>query len=154
MAGSKAKLKAELLVQLEAQLAAARSAHEAAAAAATHEESKAENDKDTRGLEQSYLARGHAQRVGELENAVAITQAFAPRAFGEGEAIALGAIVDIEEDGKTKRLWVAPHGGGIEVAGGITVVTPTSPLGRALLGRHVDDDVEMGKRTLTVNAVE
>jgi transcription elongation GreA/GreB family factor len=154
MAGSKAKLKAELLVQLEAQLAAARSAHEAAVAAATHEEAKAENDKDTRGLEQSYLARGHAQRVGELENAVAVTQVFAPRAFGESEAIALGAIVEIEEDGKTKRLWVAPHGGGIELAGGLTVVTPTSPLGRALLGRHVDDDVEMGKRTLTVNSVE
>jgi transcription elongation GreA/GreB family factor len=154
MAGSKAKLKAELLVQLEAQLAAARSAHETAVAAATHEEAKAENDKDTRGLEQSYLARGHAQRVGELENAVAVSQAFAPRAFGEGEAIALGAIAEIEEDGKVKRLWVAPHGGGIELAGGITVVTPTSPLGRALLGRHVDDEVEMGKRTLTVNAVE
>jgi transcription elongation GreA/GreB family factor len=154
MAGGKAKLKTELLTQLEAQLASARAAHEAAAAAATHEESRAENDKDTRGLEQSYLARGHAQRVGELENAVAVTQAFAPRAFGEDDAIALGALVEIEEGGVPKRLWLAPHGGGIELSGGVTVVTPTSPLGRALLGRRVDDEIELGKRVLTVNGLE
>ncbi|HTL37228.1 MAG TPA: hypothetical protein VL326_29040 [Kofleriaceae bacterium] len=154
MAGSKATLKTELLTLLEAQLASARAAHEAAAAAATHEESRAENDKDTRGLEQSYLARGHAQRVGELENAVAVTQTFVPRSFGEGDAIALGALVDIEDDGKPKRLFLAPHGGGIELAGGITVVTPTSPLGRALLGRRLDDEIEMGKRVLLVNALE
>jgi transcription elongation GreA/GreB family factor len=154
MAGTKAALKLELLAQLEAQLAAARSAHEVAAKAATHEESRAENDKDTRGLEQSYLARGHAQRVAELENAVVVVHAFAPRAFRDGDAIALGALVEIEEDGKTRRLWLAPHGGGVELTGGITVVTPTSPLGLALLGKHVDDDVEMGKRTLTVNALE
>ncbi|HUS28137.1 MAG TPA: hypothetical protein VMZ53_06495 [Kofleriaceae bacterium] len=154
MSGSKAKLKAELLIALEAQLAAARSAHEAAVAGATHEEAKAENDKDTRGLEQSYLARGHAQRVGELENAVAVTQVFAPRAFGESDAIALGALIDIEEDGKAKKLWLAPFGGGVELVGGITVVTPTSPLGTALLGKRVDDDVELGKRVLTVNGIE
>ena len=154
MAGSKAKLKAELLAQLEAQLASARSAHEAAAVAATHEESRAENDKDTRGLEQSYLARGHAQRAAELEAAVAVVQAFAPRAFREEDAIALGALVEIDEDGKSRRLWLAPHGGGIELAGGITVVTPTSPLGTALLGKHVDDEIELGKRALTVNALE
>lgn len=159
MAGSKAqalktKLKAELITQLEAQLAAARAAHEAAAAAATHEESRAENDKDTRGLEQSYLARGHAQRVGELENAVVVTQTFAPRAFGEDDAIALGALVDVDEDGKARRLWLAPHGGGIELAGGITVVTPTSPLGTALVGKRVDDEIELGKRRLTVNGLE
>jgi len=34
---------------------------------ATHEENKPENDKDTRALEQSYLARGQAQRVVELQ---------------------------------------------------------------------------------------
>jgi transcription elongation GreA/GreB family factor len=159
MAGSnarplKATLKAELITQLEGQLAAARAAHEAAAVAATHEESRAENDKDTRGLEQSYLARGHAQRVGELENAVVVTQTFAPRSFGEADAVALGALVDVEEDGKERRLWLAPHGGGIELAGGIMVVTPTSPLGKALVGKRIDDEIELGKRRITVNGLE
>lgn len=150
MAGSKSKLKAELLAALEAQLASARSAHEQAASAATHEEARPENDKDTRGLEQSYLARGHAQRVADLETAVAVAETFVPRSFGEDDAIALGALVELE-DGRT--LWLAPHGGGIELSGGITVVTPTSPLGKALLGKRVDDEVEFGKRTLVVTSV-
>lgn len=150
MARSKAQLKAELLAALEAQLASARAAHEQAASAATHEEARPENDKDTRGLEQSYLARGHAQRVAELETAVAVLQTFAPRQFSDDDAIALGALVALE-DGRT--LWLAPHGGGVELGGGITVVTPTSPLGKALLGKRVDDEIELGKRSLIVTSV-
>jgi hypothetical protein len=150
MAGSKAKLKAELLAALEIQLTSARAAHEQAASAATHEEARPENDKDTRGLEQSYLARGHAQRVAELETAVAVVETFAPRTFREDDPIALGALIGLE-DGRT--LWLAPHGGGVELTGGITVVTPTSPLGKALLGKRVDDEIEFGKRTLVVTSV-
>jgi hypothetical protein len=150
MAGSKAKLKAELLAALEAQLAAARAAHEQAASAATHEEARPENDKDTRGLEQSYLARGHAQRVADLEVAVAVTQTFAPRTFSQDDPIALGALVDLEDG---RKLWLAPHGGGVELSGGVTVVTPTSPLGKALLGKRVDDEIEFGKRSLIVTSV-
>lgn len=150
MARSKAQLKAELLAALEAQLASARAAHEQAASAATHEEARPENDKDTRGLEQSYLARGHAQRVAELETSVAVVQTFAPRQFSYDDAIALGALVGLE-DGRT--LWLAPHGGGVELTGGITVVTPTSPLGKALLGKRVDDEIELGKRSLIVTSV-
>ncbi|HSD85872.1 MAG TPA: GreA/GreB family elongation factor [Kofleriaceae bacterium] len=153
MAGSKATLKAGLLTQLETQLTAARRAHEAAASAATDDEARPENDKDTRGLEQSYLARGHAQRVAELETAIAIVETFAPRAFRDSDPIALGAVITIDEDEKSRTLWLAPHGGGIELSGGVTVVTPTSPLGKALLGKRVDDEIELGKRTLTVTDV-
>jgi len=150
MAGSKAMLKAELLTQLETQLTAACMAHEAASAAATDDEARPENDKDTRGLEQSYLARGHAQRVAELETAIAVVETFAPRAFQDSDPIALGALVTIDEDDRTRTLWLAPHGGGIELSGGVTVVTPTSPLGKGLLGKRVDDEIELGKRMLTV----
>jgi hypothetical protein len=150
MAGSKDRLKAELLAALATQLTAARAAHEQAASAATHEEARPENDKDTRGLEQSYLARGHAQRVADLETAVAVVETFAPRSFSDDDAIALGALIGLE-DGRT--LWLAPHGGGVELSGGITVVTPTSPLGKALLGKRVDDEIEFGKRSLVVTSV-
>lgn len=153
MAGSKATLKAELLTQLETQLTAARTAHEAAASAATDDEARPENDKDTRGLEQSYLARGHAQRVAELETAIAVIETFAPRQFADADPIALGAIITIDENERTRKLWLAPHGGGIELSGGVTVVTPTSPLGKALLGKRVDDEIELGKRTLSVTDV-
>nr|MDQ3296676.1 GreA/GreB family elongation factor [Myxococcota bacterium] len=127
-----------------AALASARAAHAAAIEGATHAEARPENDKDTRGLEQSYLARGIAGRVAELEAAVATASAMALRTFGDDDAIALGALVDVEEAGRTRRFWLAAHGGGLVLPGEVTVLTPTSPIGRALLGKHVDDECEVG----------
>jgi transcription elongation GreA/GreB family factor len=150
----KEALKAELIAQLAAALDTAQRAHAAALEGATHTEARAENAKDTRGLEQSYLARGQAQRVAELEAGLAAVTALVLRRFAPGDPIALGALVGIDDDGEPKRLLLAPHGGGSALAGGIQVVTPSSPLGRALLGKRIDDDVELrlpgGVRTLVV----
>jgi transcription elongation GreA/GreB family factor len=139
----KAALVAELVVALTTALEAARRAHEAAAAGATHTEARAENPKDTRGLEQSYLARGQAQRVAELEVGLAQVSALVVRAFKRGDAIAVGALVALDEDGEAQHVLVAPHGGGTTLAGGVQVVTPSSPFGRALLGKRAGDDLEL-----------
>lgn len=139
---SKAELKAALLRELEATLATARAAHASAIEGSTHEEARAENDKDTRGLEQSYLARGQAQRVAELEAAVGDVTALALRTFTPTSPIAMSALVEVDEDDKTKRFFIAPAGGGT-MLDGVQVVTPSSPLGRALLGKRVDDEVEL-----------
>ena len=153
----KAALHAELLAQLTDALAKAHAAHAAAVEGATHTEARAENDKDTRGLEQSYLARGQAQRVAELETGIALVHTLAVRAFAPTEPITLGALVTVDEDGDAKQLWVAPYGGGSALAGDVQVVTPSSPLGRALLGKRVDDEVELRlpgrQRTLQVTAI-
>jgi transcription elongation GreA/GreB family factor len=139
----KAALRAELLETLKGALETARAAHAAAVAGAIDDEARPENDKDTRGLEQSYLARGQAQRVAELEAAVNEVAALALRAFGERDRVALGALVTVEEEGRAHRFFVAPHGGGTVLADGTQVVTPVSPLGRALLGRRIEDEVEV-----------
>jgi transcription elongation GreA/GreB family factor len=153
----KAALRAELVAQLAAALDSAQRAHAAAIEGATHAEARAENAKDTRGLEQSYVARGQAQRVAELEAGVAAVTALALRVFAPTDPIALGAVVSISDDGEPKQLFIAPHGGGSTLAGGVQVVTPSAPLGSALLGKHVDDDVELrlpsGPRTVIVLAV-
>lgn len=153
----KAALRDELLAQLVAAHEGAQRAHAAALEGATHEEARPENDKDTRGLEQSYLARGQAQRVAELEAAVAALTALALRTFGARDPVAMSALVTIDEDGEVKRLWIAPHGGGAVLAGDVQVVTPSSPFGRALLGKRIDDEVELrlpGKtRTLVITAI-
>jgi transcription elongation GreA/GreB family factor len=155
---SKIDLKAALLAQLEAALATARAAHKAAVEGATHAEARPENDKDTRGLEQSYLARGVAQRAAELEAAVAAIAGWQPRQFAAGAAIAVGARVEVDDDGRTRRFLIAGHGGGLTLPGEVTVVTPASPIGRALLGRHIDDDCEVdlggGLRTLSITGIE
>lgn len=152
----KAQLKAALLAQLTAALATAQAAHAAALEGATHSEARAENDKDTRGLEQSYLARGQAQRVVELETAVTAVTALALRSFGARDPVALSALVTIDDEGERKRLFVAPAGGGNVVAG-VQVVTPSSPLGRALIGKRCEDEVELrlpgGARTVEIVAI-
>jgi hypothetical protein len=63
---TKSTLKQELVALLAADLETAERAQQAAREGATHEEAKPENDKDTRALEQSYVARGQAKRVEEL----------------------------------------------------------------------------------------
>jgi transcription elongation GreA/GreB family factor len=151
----RAKLKQALLERAEAALATARAAHAAALEGATHAEARPENDKDTRGLEQSYLARGLAARVAELEGALSAI-ALLPEQPAARSAV--GALITVEDDeGHQLRYFLAPWGGGEVLPGGITVVTPSSPIGQALLGREPDDDVEIhrpgGVRTLTITAI-
>ncbi len=146
---TKESLKLELCAAMRAELDAAMRAHKATAAGATHEEAKPENDKDTRALEQSYLARGQATRVRDLELACAEVEAMSVRPFGEAP-IALGALVHCVEDGRDQTFFLAAHGGGTRLAGGaVQVVTPQSPIGRALLGKRAGDECEIivaGKR--------
>jgi transcription elongation GreA/GreB family factor len=139
----KAALRRELIASLEAALATARAAHAAAVEGSTHEEARPENDKDTRGLEQSYLARGQARRIAELEAAVAETTALALRPFTDATPVAMSALVTVEDNDLEQRYFIAAHGGGALLAGGVQVVTPASPIGRALIGRRVGDEVEL-----------
>jgi transcription elongation GreA/GreB family factor len=169
----KEALKTELVATLTAALETAQRAHRAALEGATHSEARAENSKDTRGLEQSYLARGQAQRVADLETAVVEVTALAidrtALPFGSAARraqvpaieprtrVTVGALVMVAEDGVESQLFVAPHGGGSVLAGGVQVVTPVSPLGRALLGKQVGDEVEVAlpgrTRSLAIVAV-
>ena len=156
----KSALREDLRAHLGRELEAAERAHSATVAGATHEEAKPENDKDTRALEQSYLARGQAVRAFELRVGLAEVDAMdlAPRVAG-GERVVLGSLVTTREDEKETTYWVAAHGGGARLEGGqVQVVTPSSPLGRALIGKGVGDeaDVRIGgrSRTLVVVAIE
>ena len=151
---SRKALKSELLAVLEHTLGTLEAAHAAAREGATHEEAKPENDKDTRALEQSYLARGQALRIEALRGGIA---ALNTMSLAEGEVGRVGALIDAEEDDAPVCFFLAPEGGGTRLTGGVQVVTPASPLGRALLGKRAGDEVELklaGKtRLLSVLAV-
>jgi transcription elongation GreA/GreB family factor len=155
---NKAFLKDELTRALEAQLEALEQAYRATREAATHEEAKPENDKDTRALEQSYVARGQAQRVEEVRAGLADTRAMPAADFAEGRPAALGALVVVEENERELTFLLVPYGGGITLCDGtVQVVTTKSPLGRGLLGKRAGDECEMKIgdrfRELTVIAV-
>lgn len=140
----KRELRDELLRALAQTLADLEKAHGATVEGATHVEAKPENDKDTRALEQTYLARGQAQRVVEVRTEVAAVQAMPLRASGQGARVALGALVQVTEGETARSYFIAPGGGGTRLGSGrVDVVTPKSPLGRALIGKEIGDVVEV-----------
>ena len=130
-------------------------------AGAIHEESRPENDKDTRGLEASYLARGQAARVEEMEEAIARLRHLDLRQFGPDDEIDLSALVEVEVDEEPRLWFLAPAGGGIEVTVGertIQFLTPAAPMGRALIGKVEGDDFEIKlgprRREIVIVSVE
>ncbi len=139
----------ELIRDVAAALEAMERAADVAHAAATHEEMKAENDKDTRSIEAGYLAGAQSARAAELRRTLAALRATRPRAFADGDAVDATAIVELVDDGppaKRQQVFVSPHGGGLKarVAGvEVQVVTPRSPLGDALMGKRAGDVVEL-----------
>lgn len=151
----KESLKKELLEVLNGTLETLLAAHADTREAATHAEAKPENDKDTRALEQSYLARGQAMRIEALKSGIAATGVMS---IAKTEVARSGALLELEdEDGEAVLYFLAPEGGGTKLKGGVQVVTPASPLGAALMSKREGDDVELklaGKsRQLSVTKV-
>lgn len=141
-----------VLEDIEAEIQTLIAAAKATQEGATHEEARPENDKDTRALEASYLARGQAKRVEEMQETHTRLRFFELRDYPEDAAIGAGALVRIEDEDQTEHSYfLIPVGGGrtIEHQDQTIIVLATgSPLGRALLGAHVDDEVTVtiGKR--------
>lgn len=128
------KILHRLTADLEGFARAARNAH----AEATHEQSKAENKYDTRGLEAAYLARGQSRQAQETEAAIAAFEKLEARSFAAGELIDLCALVELECGGEREFYFIGPKAGGMELrheGREIFLITPQSPLGAQLLGR-------------------
>ena len=142
------KITAALTGELELYFRAAQYAR----AEATHEQNKPENKYDTRGLEASYLARGQSRQAAELEAAITEFEKLNPRPLAAGEAIGLGALVELELGGERSFYFLGPRAGGTEVMHDrkeILVITPQSPLGEQLLGKKAGD-----RPQLTVGGVK
>jgi transcription elongation GreA/GreB family factor len=143
---NKAILIQHIVEKLTVDISLYLKAANAARAAATHEQSKAENKYDTRGLEASYLARGQARQVGELEASIQQIRTMTQRPFTPDNPIDLGAYVETERRGIVSAYLLAPRAGGTEVTvegQEVMVITPQSPLGRQLIGHRQGDSVKI-----------
>ncbi len=142
----KADVIQQIISQLEDSLNVAVASAKAAHETATHEESVAENKYDTFGLEAAYLAEGLSRQVEELTLALQTYRNGKFTDYDDG-VVRLGALVTLEsENGECRSYFLGPAGGGIEVRIGevsCKVITPTSPLGQAMIGREIDDDVSL-----------
>lgn len=120
---------------------AALNTHEAA----TNEESKAENEYDTRGLEASYLAGAQAKRVAEVDEVINQFRNLLFKDFAPDDPVANTALVKIAVDGKPSTVLILPKGGGFILQNGsdqIQIVTPQSALGETLMGLHAGEVAE------------
>ncbi|MGC5701114.1 GreA/GreB family elongation factor [Pseudomonas sp. NFXW11] len=133
----------QLHEDLQVSVRAAQTAHETA----THEENIAENKYDTLGLEAAYLAAGQARRVEEIRQALSLWQNLSLRPYDPQAGIQVGALLGLEDEhGREQWLFLGPDGAGlkVQVVGQlVTVITPRSPLGKALLGKFEDDELEI-----------
>jgi transcription elongation GreA/GreB family factor len=94
------------------------------------------------------LARGQSLRTAAAKDALEALESFRVKPLRKGEAIGLGAVVELEDGTAGRTLFLAPAGAGEELTGpdgdGIfQVVTPVSPFGKAMLGKRVGDVVEV-----------
>lgn len=123
----------QLQKDLEVLKEAARLAHEAA----TDEESKPENEYDTRALENSYIAGAQAKRAAEIEAQLTSYKYIDMKQFNENTPISSTALVTLEHNNKELKVFIVAKGGGLHISVDnmpIQIVTPNSPLGETLIG--------------------
>ena len=137
-----AQIIAVLAKELEGYMRSAKAAH----AEATHEQSKAENKYDTRGLEASYLARGQSRQAQEVSEAIQMFQSLEARDYGPKDPIDIGALVQLEGAGEVTCYFIGPRGGCTEAeteGKPVLVITPQSPMAKLLLGRRQGEHIQM-----------
>lgn len=149
----------ELKRHYEQVISGAYRAETSAAAAADALRSEARTKDEAKSASsEAGLALSHRRRrqhaKDELESLIAFAARGLPR-FGRGSAVGVGALVDVSiesEDGTEERtLFLLPVGAGTELTGPggdgfISVVTPASPVGKALCGARAGDAVEVTTR--------
>lgn len=147
----KAALVAQLTEKLRQQQQLTRRAEGDARDGARDLATPQEKREDARhALEFGALAKAHEKRLRQLAGDLEELDALRLRDFGPHEPIALGALVEIEDDdGHEGRTFILlPVGAGTELTGPdgdglISVVTPASPIGRAVMGRRLGDGVDV-----------
>jgi transcription elongation GreA/GreB family factor len=137
------RLRAAAQAALAASEASAIEAKEGATPAEKREDARAAHQADTLGKAQSLRAQ---KAIGEIDSLTA----FRPAQLPARAAISVGAVVEIEdaESGEGRTFFLAPVGAGVTLTGPggdgfLSVVTPASPVGRAVMGRKVGDVIDV-----------
>lgn len=140
---NKSDLRQTILDVLEQKLKVAHRSMKRAIESATDEETIPEHKYDTLALEASYLAHGQAMRVQESEKEIRL---FRDLVLPDApEKVVLGSLVTLLDcDEQQQLFFAAPCEGGLKVSFAdqtVTLVTFESPLGKALKGMQVGDEV-------------
>ena len=115
------KLRESATVARKAGQAAADEARDGATAAEKRENARV-------AQEYAGLARGQAARASRAQAEISTLESFRPGPLPRGARIALGAIVEVEDEGMGRTFFLAPVGAGVELTG--PAATGSSPWSR------------------------
>jgi hypothetical protein len=154
----------QLILALEATYKTALNEAKRAHLTATDKANVAENKYDTLGLEAAYLAEGQAKRALQCNADLEKVKKLSAQWLGTGsqsmqdqhnkegssnDRVVVGVSVSlIDQHGNILWLFLAPVAGGLKFVceqHTIMVITPSSPLGKHLLGKYLDDEFEFGQ---------
>ncbi len=140
----KNKLKEQVILQLEKDLASLKKAAAETHSVSTGDENKQEGKYDTRGIEASYLADAQAEQAKLIEEGIFKIQNLTLP--DEPETAILGSIIILTDDNDNDHQFlILPAGGGIELEyedQPLTVLTPESPVGKKIIHKALLDKIE------------
>jgi len=136
---------ASIIARLQADLLMLERAVAMAHDTATHADCLGSSKYETMGLEASYLAQGQGTRLLEVEGSLEYFKRL--RLTESATVIGLSSLVVLDDEQNNRQwLWLAGEAGGLKVQYGemtITVITPKSPLGRALFAKPAGQAFEI-----------
>lgn len=146
----------QLMEQLRASAGVARRAELDAREAASTLATESEKREDGRAaLEFGSLATGQGARFRRVQEELEVLARFAQQpmsTFTRTTPVGLGALVDVATQGvrgrQERSFMLLPAGAGAELTGPggdgfLSVITPSSPIGKALMGKRVGDGVDV-----------
>lgn len=146
--------KTALNSQLKARLrdkigVAVREMHAAVEAAKHGADAKTKREDARMALEYGALAKGQRRQIDDGKRMLEALDKFAPGG-PRGGRIRMGSVVEVEDEehGVGRTFFLAPAGAGMELTGPggdgiLSVVTPNSPIGKAVIGQEVGDSVDV-----------
>ena len=135
-----------LLSTLRQEVHNAVNAAKDAAEYATNEESRAQSQWDTQGLEASYLAAGQASQARQWADAIENLQSEREDLLKSNSNVCLGALFSCSFGDSVEYFFFAGTAGGQSVLLGgreVTVITAQSPLAGRLIGLKAGDSFSM-----------
>jgi len=134
-----------VIKKLETELGRQSNANVQSNATTAYSASNADKQRDTTGFEAAFLAHGYAVHCMDLSHRLDELRSMPIEDF-TGQEIDIGALVEVEMGGDVDWYLLLHCGGGTEVEVDrtkVTVITPESPLGSALMGNIEAGFVEL-----------
>lgn len=154
----KAKLLRVAIAQVEETLRRLGSGYAVAKQATLDSPHVMKSKREVTGIEASYLANALAENIQEREFWLRTLRGL--RMPGAPQRAALGCVVGVgQPDGSVERLYfILPVCGGMELPVDdeeltVRVVTPETPVARALIGKSVGDQVGLQKGRVPLQSV-